>query len=229
MDNPSFNMFDVFVVLVLVSSGVFAFRRGLVREVMSLGSWVLASLFAFGFYPMAQPFFREHIRNEMLADASTALGLFALAIVILVPLGDYLSGLVKTPTLSSIDRSLGFVFGLIRGFVIMCLIYLGTTFIWPEAGDAQPRWLEGARTKTTLAYGVDLLKSLVPEDPQAALDEQLKKSRKAAEEAVENAQRLEDISTAVPVYKGNKAEAPSTYDDKAREKMDDLTNGDSGR
>lgn len=221
MENAHFNGFDAFVALILISSGIFAFRRGLVREVMALGTWVLASVFAFSFYPMAQPILRGHIKNEMLADAATAVGLFCIAIITLVPLGDYLSGLVKTPTLSSIDRSLGFVFGLIRGFVILCLLYMGTTFVWPEDQDAQPVWLAQARTKPALAYGVDMLRSVVPDSPEDAAEANARKSREAAQEAVDSAKRLEDISTPVPTY-SVKEKNPSSYKDEARDKMNNL-------
>lgn len=221
MDTPQFNIFDLVVAAVLVSSGVFAFRRGLVKEVMALGTWVLASVFAFSFYPLARPFFNEHIKNPMLADASTAIALFCLAIVTLVPLGDYLTSLVKSPTLSSIDRSLGFVFGVLRGFVIMCLLYLGTTFVWPEGQGYQPKWLEEARTKPALAYGVEALKGMVPEDPEEAMQREMKESRDMAEEAVESARRLEDISTPIPTYQRSKDAKPYSYDPENRNKMND--------
>lgn len=221
MENATFNAFDALVALTLIASGIFAFRRGLVREVMALGTWVLASLFAFSFYPMARPFLEAHIKNTMLADAATAVGLFCIAIIVLVPLGDYLTGLVKTPTLSSIDRSLGFVFGLVRGFIIMCLIYLGTTFVWPQDQGSQPKWLEQAKTKPALAYGVDLLKSIVPDNPDEAMDDGLRKSREAAEIAAENAKRLDDISMPAPTY-STKEKSPSSYGDDTRSKMNNL-------
>ena len=215
-----FNIFDAIGALVLISSGIFAFRRGLVREVMALGTWVLASVFAFSLYPAARPFLEEQIKNQMLADAATAVGLFCVAIIVLVPLGDYLSGLVKTPTLSSIDRSLGFVFGLIRGFIVMCLLYLVTTFIWPEDAESQPKWLAEAKTTPALAYGVDLLKSVVPETTETA-DDVLQKSREQAERAIDDAKRLEDISTPVPAYT-NKNIPSSSYGNDSRSNMDNL-------
>lgn len=228
MEHAPFNIFDLFVALVLLASGIFAFRRGLVREVLSLGTWVLAALFAFAFSPTARPFFNAHIKNAMLADAATAIGLFCLAIVTLVPLGDYLTGLVKSPTMSSINRSLGFVFGLLRGFVIMCLIYLATTFVWPEGHDnAQPVWLAQARTKPALAYGVEALKGVVPENPEEAAKQKAQETREAAEKAVEDAKRLDDISTSVPVYRGN-GQAPA-YDEQMRDKMDTLMDGSGTR
>ena len=225
MENSQFNLLDVTLAIVLISSGIFAFRRGLIREVMALGTWVLASVFAFSFYPVARPLLEAQIKNQMLADAATAIGLFCIAIVTLVPLGDYLSGLVKTPTLSSIDRSLGFVFGIIRGFIIMCLLYLGTTYVWPEdqedKEDSQPKWLVESKTKPALAYGVDLLKSVVPEDAEEQAAEALRKSREKAVEAAEDAKRLDEISVPVPAYT-NKNEKPSSYQDDSRDKMNNL-------
>ncbi len=223
MGSAQFNAFDILLVVVLVSSGIFAFRRGLIREIMALGTWVLASVFAFAFYPIASPLFHQHIKNAMLADAATGIGLFCVAIIVLVPLGDFLAALVKSPTLSSIDRSLGFVFGILRGFVIMCLLYLATTFIWPEGQGVQPVWLEEAKTKPALSYGVEMIKSLVPENAEEEAAKRLKESQEEAEKAFEDAKRLEDISTPIPVYKG-KGSAP-VYDDTLRDTMDTLTDG----
>ena len=221
MENSQFNAFDLTLAAVLVSSGIFAFRRGLVREVMALGTWVLASIFSFSFYPLAKPLVEAQIKNPMLADAATAIGLFCVAIIVLVPLGDYLSGLVKTPTLSSIDRSLGFVFGLLRGFIIMCLLYLAMTFAWPEDQDTQPVWLAKAKTKPALAYGVDILKSIVPETVTEDTKDMLEENRDAAAKAVEDAKRLDEISTPVPTYSKTKEKA-SSYGDESRDKMNNL-------
>lgn len=221
MEHTQFNAFDMLTAAILVASGIFAFRRGLVREIMSLGTWVLASVFAFSFYPMARPFLEEYIKNAMLADAATAIGLFCIAIVTLVPLGDYLTGLIKTPTLSSIDRSLGFVFGLIRGFVIMCLLYLGTTYVWSEDESKQPVWLAEAKVKPALSYGVEVIKSITPENPEEAASEQLQKGREMAERAAENAKRLEDISVPVPTVTREEGHGAS-YGDETRDKMNNL-------
>ncbi len=225
MDSPQFNLFDAAVALILFASGIFAFRRGLVKEVMALGTWILSSIFAFAFYPLAQPFLHDYIENEMLADAATGLGLFSLAVIILVPFGDYLSNLAKNPTLNSIDRSLGFVFGLVRGFLIVCLIFLGLNFVWPEEQDDQPEWLASSRTAPALAYGIEVVQSVVPEDAQKETEKQMEESRKAAKEAVEAAQRLEDFSTPVPFNYEDDDEEPSSYGDGARDTMDNLIDG----
>ncbi len=223
MNATQINMFDVAVAFTLVSSGIFAFRRGLLMEVMSLGTWVLASVFAFAFFPTAQPFFHAHIKNEVLADAATATALFSLAIIILVPLSQYLNNLIKTPTLSSIDRSLGFVFGVLRGFLVACLFYFGLTFFFGEEPQNQPSWMSGARTTSALAYGVEGLRAMIPESLEAVTNSRaLEASREAAQEAAQDARHLEDISTPVPTYSTGHGQTPSSYGDDSREKMDAL-------
>lgn len=225
MENTHFNSFDVTMALILGVSGIFAFRRGLVKEITALGTWILSSLFAFAFYPIAKPFFHKHIENAMLADAATALGLFSLAIIVLVPLGDYLGTLVKGPRLGAIDRSLGFVFGLVRGFLIVCLIFLGVTFFFPEdKPEQQPAWLASARVKPALAYGVKAFQGFVPEDAGAMLARKAQDSRDAAQEAAQDARRLEDISTPVP-FNHATAEEASSYGEKARDTMNELMDG----
>lgn len=225
MEHTQFNSFDVTMALILGVSGIFAFRRGLVREITSLGTWILSALFSFAFYPVAKPFFHKHIENAMLADAATALGLFSLAIIVLVPLGDYLGTLVKGPRLGAIDRSLGFVFGLVRGFLIICLAFLGLVFVWPEEKpEQQPEWLAKSRVKPALAYGVKIIQSLVPEDASAMIAREAKDSRESAEEAAQAARQLEDISTPVP-FNHATAEEASSYGEKARDTMNDLMDG----
>lgn len=226
MENAGFNAFDITVVGILLISGFLALRRGLIGEIMALGTWLIATVFTFSFFPLVRPLAEPHIQNVMLADAATGLGLFCLAIVILVPLGDFINDFIKGPTLGSIDRSLGFVFGLIRGFVIVCLLFMIVIYIWPaesEDDDAkQPEWLSSAKTTATLTYGVELLKSLVPEDSEEQIARKLEESREKAKEAKDNADLLEDLSIPMPSFPDSADETPAFYEDNARDTMNDF-------
>jgi uncharacterized membrane protein required for colicin V production len=73
----------------------------------------------------------HYIKNEMGADAAAALALFCASLIVLIPVGHLVSSLIKGDTLTAIDRSLGFVFGLIRGALVVSLLYLGASWIWP--------------------------------------------------------------------------------------------------
>ncbi len=224
MENAAFNSFDIAVAGILLISGFFALRRGLVGEVMALGTWIIATVFTFSFFPLVRPLLANHIQNEMLADAATGLGLFCLAIIILVPICDFLNDTVKGPTFSSIDKSLGFIFGILRGFIIVCLLFMIMVYAWPEddSENPQPEWLATARTKPALAYGVDLLKSIVPEDADEQIERQLEESREKAKEAKENAQLLEEMSMPIPAFPEEDERDPAFYEETTRDKLDDL-------
>ena len=85
--------------------------------------------------------------------------------------------------MGALDRSLGLVFGLLRGFVIASLIWLGFSWVIPK--DDQPEWVQEARTVPALNWGGHLLVALAPEDL-------LQEGGEAADDAVENLRQLQE-------------------------------------
>lgn len=218
------NTFDLAVIGLLLLSGIVAFRRGFIKEIFALGTWVAASVIAASYYKTLQPWvMSHHIKNELMAGAAAALALFGLTLIVLIPTGNMLANLIKGPTLTSIDRSLGFVFGLMRGLLILSLLYLGLSFVWPKQ-EEQPEWLSKARTAPLLADGADLLKGFVPKDEREKLEENLKEDQAAVKKAAEDAKHLDDISTPVPAAPKKKADESSSYNDELRKIMNNLTN-----
>ena len=211
----SFNTVDLAVLGVLALSGIVAFMRGLVREVFSLGAWVGASFITAYAYPFAKPWVHGHIKNEMAADAATAAGLFCLALIVLIPLGNLVAGLIKGRTLTAIDRSLGFVFGLARGFLVVCLLYLVMAWMWPEK-DKLPEWLTEAKTQPLLAYGAENVKDMFPEGERKKIEETLKKDQALAKDPETAARVLEKMSMPEPATKEIKSPA---YGNDERDKM----------
>lgn len=201
------NILDLSVLGVLLLSGGFALLRGFVREIFALGSWVGASLVAVFAYPFAQPWVHEHIKSEIAADAATALGLFCLTLIILMPIGSLLSRLVRGETLSAIDRSLGFVFGLVRGFLILCLLYLCINWMWADV-EKQPDWLANAKTRPFLAYGAAIIHDAIPEEQREKAEKSAESSRVKVQTVREQVKQLEELSVPVPGH------APTTEPDK---------------
>jgi membrane protein required for colicin V production len=222
MGHADFTVFDVVVFGGMALSGYLAYKRGLVKEVLSLGTWVLAAIITVSCYPLLKPLVAQHVKNEMAVDAASAIGLFCLTIVALVPIGNYLTGLVKGPNATSIDKALGFVFGVVRGFLILSLLYLCSTFVWPENGERQmqPDWLMNARAKPLLAYGVELIEGIIPMADHEKVEENIDASREAASEAIDDAKRLERMSTPVPVTKPSSSTTPAYDQDKLKDLID---------
>lgn len=161
---PPINAADLAIFVIIAISGLLAFARGLVREVLSMGAWIGAAVVTYYGFPRARPLTRQFISSESGADLISGVSLFVLSLIILALIGHALASNVRGSALSSVDRSLGFLFGLLRGALLVCLAFL--VMNWAYEPSDQPAELRQARTLPLVERGADILKSLVPQDLQ---------------------------------------------------------------
>ncbi len=159
---------DIVVIAVILVSAVFAFVRGLTREALSLGSWLLAIYLSFTQYPRVTPFLESSFSNPMIRDFVAGIIIFAAVMLLLLPIGLYLRGFVKGEQVTAIDRSLGFVFGAARGYLLVAILYLIVAWLMPE--EKQPLWLREANTRPALVYGANLLRDMIPAEQRNLLE-----------------------------------------------------------
>ena len=81
--------------------------------------------------------------------------------------------------IGALDRTLGFLFGLGRGLIIVVVAYL--FFDWLVPQKSQPTWVTSAKSKVVLASTGDWLKSLLPDDPESTILKRLKRPRDEGE------------------------------------------------
>ena len=167
MDNLPITIADIGIVTVLAISGLFAYARGFVHEVLSVGGWVGAIFATIFGLPYIKPHARDLIPYELAADLAGGAAIFIVTLVLLSFVTRAVSKRVKDSALNAIDRSLGFVFGLARGAVVVALAYILVEWMMPPAD--QPAWLRDARAMPLVEDGADLLRDLasVNGDPAA--------------------------------------------------------------
>ncbi len=130
------NWVDAAVVAVIVFSALLAFMRGFVREVLGIGAWVGAALLAVWGGPYLLPRFREWISDPNLSYAAAYLAVFVGALILLSIMAGLVGGVVQGSLLGGLDRTLGVIFGLLRGAVLVGLAYIGLGLVaepasWP--------------------------------------------------------------------------------------------------
>jgi len=165
------NPLDIGVIAIIVLSAIFAFARGFVREALSIVAWVgAAAITVYGFNPVLL-FVSPLVNNVLLAQLIAGFGLFVVSLIVLTIATGYLARLVRASALSPIDRTLGFIFGLARGVLIVCLAYLLLDFVQPSE---RPAWIRDAKSAPYLHQGADLLRQFLPEQlkiKNAAIDD----------------------------------------------------------
>jgi len=220
----AFNTFDSLVVGIVLLSAFLALMRGFVRELFSLVAWVGAYFIGITFYEPAIPFAHRYVKNDQVAEW-TAMGIvFLVSLIILMVLGYFICTLVRGKTLTIIDRSLGFLYGLARGVLVISLVYLGATMIfWPdidapreeqqkdEDRNIPPDFLLESKTRPIMAYGADTLKKLLPEE---MLDKKaIKKKLKDAEQVKEGVEKtIQEKAIEENAPEGEKQNGPIDVD-----------------
>jgi membrane protein required for colicin V production len=128
---------DIAVLAVLGVSAALAFARGLVREVLGIGAWVGAILVTIWAYPFAQPQFRHWLGQPELADPAAIAAVFVITLILLSLVSHWVGALVAMTGLGGLDRTLGLLFGLVRGAVLVVFAYIAAGMVvpierWPE-------------------------------------------------------------------------------------------------
>lgn len=210
-----FEFIDVVIVVILVISGLLAYFRGLVREVLSLATWIGAALAAGYGFSYAQPYVREVITiNKAVADIATGVTLFVAALIVLTLLNHAISGRVKESALGTLDRGLGFLFGLLRGALLVSVAYIAATWFWTE-NELSP-YIAEAHTIPYIQQGADMLRQVVPKDMQLETKSIAEDAKKTTNQAVEAERLLKSIQ------KGGTPDKPSSYNQNERRDMQRL-------
>lgn len=126
-----FTLIDGVVALVIVLSAVLAYSRGLVRESLAIAGWAGAAVLAYVFAAQAQPLVKElPVVGKFLADscelsiiASFAV-VFAIGLVIAALFSPLISSLVQRSILGGLDQGLGFLFGVVRGVLLVAVAFI---------------------------------------------------------------------------------------------------------
>lgn len=132
------NWVDIAVFAVIATSGLLAFMRGLVREVLGIGAWVGAILFAIWSFPFVIDRFSSWIDNPDIARPVAFGAMFLVSLLFLNIIAGMLSAVVRGSVLGGIDRTLGVAFGIVRGAALVAFAYVIAGLVvasdkWPDA------------------------------------------------------------------------------------------------
>ena len=158
------NLFDLLVILFILASAFFAFSRGFFQEIFSLFSWSGALLISYFYSKYLIDYVDKILNNPTLSNLITYLVIFIVSLFLLSFISKKISGLIKYSSVGMIDRSLGFLFGVIRGYILLCLIFFGYNFFFKEV---YPKWLEKSKLSYILMKGSIELISIFDKDNQS--------------------------------------------------------------
>ena len=176
-----FQLLDLILFGIMLGSGLLALMRGFTREVLSLVAWgaaAFATYFAIKqqvLLDLAMPYLGQAIL------AKIAVGAIALVITLIVVsiISVKISDSVVDSAAGAFDRTLGFIYGLARGFVIVVIAYL--LYGWLTPFDKQEDWVRNASSLPAIkAAGATLLEFMPPDIAETLSNTALMKNPEGA-------------------------------------------------
>ncbi len=166
---------DLVLLAVMLISGLLAMVRGFMREVLSIAAWGAAALVTLYSYSKLLPTAKTYFNSDTVASIVVVVGVFIGTLIIVSVITVRISDMILDSRIGALDRTLGFLFGLARGLLIVVVAY--EFFVWLVPDKQRPDWVVGAKSRTMLDSTGEWLKALLPDDPENTILKKFKKNK----------------------------------------------------
>jgi membrane protein required for colicin V production len=123
--------------------------------------------------------------------------------------------------LNALDRALGFLFGMARGAIVVCILYIGFNVVLPE--EEQPIIIVEAKSMELIKPGAELLREILPENASSkAMSDATVRAKKKTKEIFGAKKIMDDLISPKP--KSDDATDTGSYGRKERLDMERLIN-----
>ncbi len=123
-------MFDLVILSIILISAFFAFFRGISLELLSISGWILSFLGAYKYGNNFVNFFNKFINNILISTGLSYFIFFIIIFIIFSFITKKLSIYVKESYVGILDKSLGFFFGILRGYILVGLCFFGFDYFY---------------------------------------------------------------------------------------------------
>ncbi len=176
------NNLDIVILIVVGISALIALSRGLVKEVLSIIGWVLATLAVIYLLPVLMPFAKQYISSGILAGVTTALCILILFFVVWIYATAGVVGKIRSSKLSGLDRMLGLFFGIVRAMLLVVLFYILISWMIPV--DKQSDILTKSKYFQLAGSFAKPLEDMIPEETLKIIKEKTKQVGEENEKAL---------------------------------------------
>jgi membrane protein required for colicin V production len=126
------NPFDVFIIIVVCYSIIRGLFRGLVKEVSSIMGVLGGFYAAYSYYPVVAKLISGVVKDPSYLKILSFLIIFCAILIIISIIGVVIKYLLNVAYLGWIDRLCGVFFGLIKGILIVTVLFIILTTFLPR-------------------------------------------------------------------------------------------------
>ena len=154
--------FDWVIIGVVALSGLLAFARGFIRELLALAGWIVAGVVTYYTLPSLAPLALQVVDSPTVAPIAAGVLVFLLTLLVFGFISYYIAKAAHANhAFGFVDRVLGLAYGLARGALLVSLAYLLLNQVFSERN--QPDWFAKAELGPSLKRGEQAILSVTPE------------------------------------------------------------------
>ena len=127
----SVNLFDIFVLIVLVYNVIQCFVKGFSLSLILFMKWVLTTIITIILVPKFQPVVSQYIESDFINNIGLGIAIFILTLFMIILIGKTLSRTVTWTGVGSIDKGFGFVFGFFKGYIVCVCLFSIFNWFYP--------------------------------------------------------------------------------------------------
>jgi membrane protein required for colicin V production len=113
------NWADYLIIAIMVFSSVAGLMRGVLREGIAIITWFAALIVAWNYGPMLEPALGGALSDAAVRPWAARALVFIVVMMAGMAVGAIATHFVRLSIFNSMDRLLGFVFGVIRGCIVL--------------------------------------------------------------------------------------------------------------
>ena len=135
-------MLDLIIIILIFISAFFAFIRGFSLEILSLSGWIFSIGISYLYGGLASNQINQFLDNFLISTVISYVFSFILLLITFSYLTKNVSSLIKNSFAGLLDRSLGFFYGLLRGYLLICFCYFCFDYFY---SGSKPIFIESSK------------------------------------------------------------------------------------
>ena len=163
IDISTLNFIDYVIITIIFVSSIMSMLRGMTREFLGLLGWPIAIFSTYYSQPVIEPLIKKVVVVDSISKALSLAIPFAVIVVLWFIIASILSPGLKNAGLKSLDRWLGVFFGLLRGFIIVLLIYTVAAVVM-DGDEHLPQEANNSIFSAHIKAGAVALSKYMPKD-----------------------------------------------------------------
>ena len=175
----SLQILDIALAAIMIISGLLAMMRGFTREVLSLLAWVAAGFAAWWAIttPEMVAIARQYIEQDKVATIATGGAVFLVVLVVMSLISVRIGDVVLDSAIGAFDRTLGLIYGLARGLLLVVIAYM--FYVWLVPPEKHEDWVRDAASLPLLRSVAHTVTGFMPPDIAQDLNDKLEKGQAA--------------------------------------------------